>query len=85
MNWFAQATGEPFSPSDADWRDLQEWRNQAEKDFKPATVNRRISSLKAFFAFAVEKSLVTEDPTRRLKGIEQQALAPKALAKEDVS
>ncbi len=84
MNWFAQATGEPFSPSDADWRDLQEWRNQAEKDFKPATVNRRISSLKAFFAFAVEKSLVTEDPTRRLKGIEQQALAPKALAEEDV-
>jgi len=84
MSWFAQATGETFSPSDTDWRDLQDWRNQAEKDFKPATVNRRISSLKAFFAFALEKGLVTDDPTRRLKGVEQQALAPKSLAEEDM-
>lgn len=84
MTWFAQATGEIFSPADTDWRDLQDWRNQAEKEFKPATVNRRISSLKTFFAFALEQGLASNDPTRRLKGLEQQALAPKALAEEDV-
>lgn len=84
MAWFEQATGEAFSPAAADWRDLQDWRNQAEKDFKPATVNRRISSLKTFFAFALEKGLAATDPTRRLKGVEQQALAPKALAEDDL-
>ena len=84
MIWFAQASGEAFSPAAADWRDLQDWRNQAEKDFKPATVNRRISSLKTFFAFAIERGLCESDPTRRLKGLAQQALAPKALAEEDV-
>jgi len=56
MNWFKQATGESFSPSDT------EWRNQAEKTFKPATANRRISSLKAFFAFALDQGLATDDP-----------------------
>jgi len=84
MTWFAQATGETFSPTDTDWRDLQDWRNQAEKEFKPATVNRRISSLKTFFAFALEKGLATSDPTQRLKGVEQQALTPKALAEDDM-
>ena len=84
IDWFEQATGETFSPTDSDWRDLQDWRNQAEKDFKPATVNRRISSLKTFFAFALEQGLTAHDPTRRLKGIEQQALAPKSLAEDEV-
>jgi len=59
MGWFKQATGESFSPADTDWRDLQDWRNQAEKGFKPATVNRRISSLKTFFAFALEQGLTS--------------------------
>ena len=84
MGWFEQVTGEPFSPADTDWHDLQDWRNQAEKDFKPATVNRRISSLKTFFAFALEQGLTSNDPTQRLKGIEQQALAPKALTADEV-
>ena len=84
MGWFKQATGESFSPADTDWRDLQDWRNQAEKGFKPATVNRRISSLKTFFAFALEQGLTSNDPTQRLKGIEQQALAPKALTEDEV-
>jgi integrase/recombinase XerC len=84
MDWYRQATGEDFSPMEVDWRDLQEWRNAAEKTFKPSTVNRRISSLKTFFAFAIEQGWVTADPTRRLKGVEQQALAPKALAEDDL-
>ena len=84
MDWFKQTTGDGFSLSDTDWRDLQYWRNQAEKDFKPATVNRRISSLETFFTFAIEQGLTTSDPTKRLKGVEQQALAPKSLAEEDV-
>ena len=61
-DWFKQATGESFSPADTDWRDLQDWHYQAEKEFKPATVNSRISSLKAFFAFALDQGLATNDP-----------------------
>jgi site-specific recombinase XerD len=82
--WFEQSSGEPFSPAEVDWRDVQNWRDAAEKAFKPATVNRRLSSLRTLFAWAIEKQLVSADPTLRVKGVEQQMLAPKALADEDV-
>jgi hypothetical protein len=36
MDWFEQATSATLSPTDTDSRDLQDWRNQAEMDFKPA-------------------------------------------------
>ena len=63
---------------------MQNWRNAAEKTFKPATVNRRLSSLRTLFAWAIEKQLVSVDPTLRVKGVEQQTLAPKALAEDEV-
>jgi integrase/recombinase XerC len=82
--WFKQSCGEAFSLGEVDWRDVQEWRNTAEQDFKPATVNRRLSSLRTLFAWAIEQELVAIDPTLRVKGVEQQALAPKALAEDEV-
>ncbi len=42
--WFKLSSGEAFSLGEVDWRDVQDWRNCAEQDFKPATVNRRLSS-----------------------------------------
>ena len=84
VDWFEQASAESFSPAEVDWRDVQDWRNAAEKTFKPATVNRRISSLRTFFAWAIEQDLCPADPTRRVKGVEQQTLAPKALADDDL-
>ena len=82
--WFEQSSGDAFSPAEVDWQDVQDWRNAAEKDFKPATVNRRLSSLRTLFAWAIEKQLVSADPTLRVKGVEQQTLAPKALAEDEV-
>ncbi|RPH63485.1 MAG: integrase [Chloroflexi bacterium] len=81
---FEKSNGEPFSLADIDWRDIQDWRDTAEKDFKPATVNRRLSFLRTFFTWAIEQGLASTDPTQKVKGIEQQPLAPKALAEEEV-
>jgi integrase/recombinase XerC len=45
----------------------------------PATVNRKLAALSAFFRWAGEAKLVTSDPTADIAGVEQQVVAPKAL------
>ena len=45
----------------------------------PATVNRKLAALSTFFRWADEAKLVKSDPTANINGVEQQAVAPKAL------
>jgi len=61
-----------FSPTEADWCDVQDWRNATKKAFKPVAVNRRLSSFRTLFAWAIEKQLVSADPIMRVKALEQQ-------------
>lgn len=55
-DWFAQATGEAFSPAGADWRDLQDWHNQAAALFS----SRLKKPLTAYAIWSVVKKYVSE-------------------------
>ena len=50
----------------------------------PATINRRLASLRTFFHWARAEGLCRELPTDSVKGIQSSPRAPKAPSKKDV-
>ena len=69
VHWFETTTGESFDPAALTRREMLDWREAMLKSSKPASVNRRLCSLRAFFDWAILKGLVSIDPTRRLRGV----------------
>ena len=67
--WFEGFTKETFDPASTVRRDLLDWRDELARTFKPATVNRKLSSLRIFFDWAGRQGLITSDPTSRVRGL----------------
>lgn len=80
ISWCSGNREEAFELALIDDEDVQDWRDCLEQKAMPATVNRKLAALSTFFRWAVEGKLVTSDPTVNINGIEQQAMAPKALS-----
>jgi integrase/recombinase XerC len=78
ISWCGGAE-KPFQPANVDDEDVQDWRDHLEQKAMPATVNRKLAALSTFFRWAIEARLVASDPTANINGVEQQAVAPKAL------
>jgi site-specific recombinase XerD len=83
--WFAEQTDEPFAVDAVTERDVQDWRDHLESTRKPATVNRKLAALSTFYQWAGKAELVEHDPTAYVNGVEQEALAPKALTKKNLN
>jgi len=77
--WFEQHNEEPFTLAAVLDSDVRDWRDEVSNRSAAATVNRKLASLAAFFAWAEEKGLAHDDPTRHVQRIEQQPVKPKAL------
>ena len=77
--WYVQHTKEPFMLTAVADEHVHGWRDDLDDEAMPATVNRKLAALSTFFRWAGEAKLVTSDPTANINGVEQQAVAPKAL------
>jgi len=84
--WFEQTNGRPPAPATITPTDVKEYRAymQNVKGSRPATVNRRLRSLRAFCRWAVEAGLIAADPTAGIREVRQQRLGPKALDRTEV-
>ena len=84
--WFETHAGEPFTPEAVTDYDLRDWRDELSKvkNRKPATINRKLAGLSAFFGWAVEQGLAKSDPTYHVQGLAQQQTAPKAIPEDDL-
>jgi integrase/recombinase XerC len=80
ISWCGDNRQEPCELALIDDEDVQGWRDHLEQKAMPATVNRKLAALSTFFQWAIEAKLVTTDPTANINGVEQQAVAPKALS-----
>lgn len=80
ISWCGGNREEPFELALIDDEDVQNWRDHLKQTAMPATVNRKLAALSSFFRWAIEAKLVTSDPTTNINGVEQQAVAPKALS-----
>jgi integrase/recombinase XerD len=84
--WFEETLPEPFSPqaiTPTDIRDYKSYLLNVEKR-KPATINRKLASLKKFFAWAQAKKMVSDSPTDSVKGVSVSQSAPRSLEKREV-
>ena len=55
------------------------------KGYRDATTARKVASIKSFFGFLSENSIITEDPTESLASLRVGRTLPKFLPEEDVT
>ena len=84
--WFAAANGEALSLAAITPTDLREYKSHllTVDQAKPATVNRRLASLRKLCRWARGKGLIQGDPTDGIKGAERVKTAPKSLDRKDL-
>ncbi len=84
--WLEATNGEPFQADRITPTDLREYRSYllTVEHRSPATINRRLASLRTFFQWARAEDLCREIPTDSVKGIQTSPRAPKSLPKKDV-
>lgn len=64
--------------------DAAEYRQHLlSKGYKPATINRKIQTLRAFYAWLEQQGAVPDNPFRRTKNVPAQELAPRWLTRNE--
>ncbi len=84
--WTTEETGAPeFSPPRVTTPTITRYRTylQAERQLKPTTVNRYLTSLRRFFGWAKGCELVSRDPAARVKLVPEGQAAPRQLSDQE--
>lgn len=77
--WFEGRTGETLAPERVTPIDVRDFKSWLQDEYKPATVNRRLATLKVYCAWAVGRDLVESDPTRGIRWVRQVKVGPRWL------
>ena len=85
--WVQQTYGEPFEPARIVREDVRAYiaHLRVVKRQKPASVNRKLTALKAFCRWAVGSGLLQSNPTQGVEGVSQVKLSPRALEAVDLN
>jgi integrase/recombinase XerC len=83
ITWFEMLNQEPFSSAAIVRRDLMDWRDHLRQSCSPATLNRRLSSLRAFYRWAQREGLASTDPSSGVSSVKVPA-SHKAVSASDV-
>ena len=84
--WYQDTNGEAFQAARITPTDLREFRAfllTVEKR-SPATINRRLATLRKFFLWAKAEGLTREIPTDGVKGVSSSPRAPRSLPKREI-
>jgi site-specific recombinase XerD len=67
--WYTETNDADFIPKDITTLDVQDWKQhmQTHDKLKPATINKRISSLKVYWSFLIDAGLAPVDITKKVK------------------
>jgi len=78
--WFHTTTGESFAANHVTPVDVRDYKANLQTicKFKPASVNRRIAALRAFFGWAIQKGEISESPVR-VHNLEESPTAPRSI------
>ena len=82
--WFLATNGKPLSPGRITPIDVREYRSHllTVKNYKPATVNRKLASLSAFCEWARNTGLILTNPTEGISWMEEVRPSPRWLDKK---
>jgi integrase/recombinase XerC len=56
-----------------------------EDGLHPATINRKMASLRSFYKFLLKRELITQDPSQRLQALKTPKRLPEFLQEKDIS
>lgn len=84
--WYIDTTGEDLRPELVTSLDLNEYRQYmlAVKEYKPATVNRKLAAIRKWLTWAQEEGLIDRLPVMP-KPVSRQKLAPRWLPRNEVN
>lgn len=86
-SWFDQTTGDEFAPGIVDPREITDYRDHLlQRGSSPATVNRRLVSLRRYFLWAKKRGLINDNPFEMLERVrvkEQKDVAPRWLNRKE--
>src|SRR4051812_45927260 len=84
--WFEATNGEAFSAAAVTPTDIREYRGYLQNVERraPATINRKLAALRAFFRWAHGTKRVAESPTEAVKGVKGEPAATRWLDKRSV-
>lgn len=83
--WFKVSNGQGLALHEitpTDIRDCKSYLLNNER-CQPATVNRRLSTLRRLCGWAKRQGLIDDNPTEDVKGVEEAQVAPRALEKRE--
>jgi site-specific recombinase XerD len=83
--WYTQTRDEPFKPKSITPTDVRDYRSHLLniKRQAPATINRRLVTLRVFCRWAMNVELIASDPTSGIKPVKQVQQAPHWLDRKD--
>src|SRR3954454_13519296 len=84
--WFEATNGEAFGAAAVTPTDVREYRSYLQNVERraPATINRKLAALRAFFRWAHATRRITESPTESVKGVKGEPAATRWLDKRSV-
>ena len=86
FTWLSARTGQELTPVNVTIFDVKDYRAYLlAVGRKPAGLNRRLVSLRAFFAWAVAENLAATNPATRVQRQGEVRRPPKALTAQEVS
>ncbi|WP_287192251.1 tyrosine-type recombinase/integrase [Syntrophothermus sp.] len=83
--WYLETIGEEATPDRITSLDLAEYQQYlATRDFKPASINRRMAALRKYLKWAAEENIIKQVP-KFPKGVSRVKLAPRALKRNEMN
>lgn len=84
VQWCRSTFGGSFTLSELTRSDVQDFRGfLLTRNSSPASVNRKITALRQFFDFAVQKGTMGSNPAADISGISAEPRAPTVLLRKD--
>lgn len=82
---YAGQSAEDFDPRTISFGDIRSWvMLMVERGDSPRSVNRRVSSLKAFFRYLTRQGIITENPACKIHSLPTAARLPQFVGKDNM-
>jgi integrase/recombinase XerC len=89
IEWYEKENEEKFVPKEITTLDLQDWKQymQIREKLTPATINKRVSSIKVYWTFLLDAQLAAVDITKKVKSKHSSKVneAPRWLTRKEVT
>lgn len=65
-------------------KDIRRWMTQLNRALEPATVNRKISSIKSYYKFLVKQNIITHSPAQNLPIVKKPSRTPHFVEQKEM-